>query len=111
MAPERHSRGQCDFPADVYSYGILLYELVTGREAFSMTYLDHVVRDICSGHRPDLPADVNGFYANLIQRCWQAEPRMRPTFREIVAQAEEFKLEHCDEMVFDQYRYEILKLA
>jgi serine/threonine protein kinase len=111
MPPERHLSRQCDFSADVYSYGILIYELITGREAFPMTTpLPDVVQKIRSGYRPDLPAHVSGFYANLIQRCWQTEPEMRPTFREIVAEADGFKLEGCDEREFSEYRHQILKL-
>jgi hypothetical protein len=90
---------------------ILLYELVTERVVFSMmSSVDDVAREICSRCRPDFPAHDSGFCANLIQQCWHTDPKMRPTFREIVAQADGFKLEGCDELEFNEYRHEILKL-
>lgn len=86
MAPEVLA-GKYDERADVYSYSMVLFEII-GRE---IPFEDHEGVDVlaltCDGHRPDLdavPPDCPSSLRSLMIRCWSHNPRDRPLFSEIV---------------------------
>jgi serine/threonine protein kinase len=67
---------------DVYGFGMVLYELLTGRIPFQ----DHSSNDydfVISGHRPDIPDDVSPQMRDLLLRCWHQDPHQRPSWTEI----------------------------
>jgi serine/threonine protein kinase len=69
--------------ADVYSYGMTCYEIVTGRMPFEdlrASDYDVVIR----GGRPKLPSDIEPWMRDLIIRCWHPNPLERPTSKTIV---------------------------
>ncbi|KAG0557084.1 hypothetical protein KC19_11G101000 [Ceratodon purpureus] len=73
--------------SDVYSYGMLCYEIATGflpfeREGFSGTRAEQDL--VINGKRPSFPDDVDGRVKDLITRCWHQDEEKRPTFKEIV---------------------------
>jgi hypothetical protein len=70
--------------ADVYSFALILYEIVVGRPAFPHELAqDDLCRRAIAGERAEIPAAVDPFVANLIRRGWAANPAERPSFREI----------------------------
>lgn len=77
----------------VFSYSMVMWELLTRQVPF-----DHVriwdVRDlIISGARPPMPkvsaTEFPESYLDLMQVCWDAEPARRPRFTAIVAQLQD----------------------
>jgi serine/threonine protein kinase len=68
--------------ADVYSYAMLCYEILTG----SIPFEGHRQSDydlVLSGTRPELPAILSEGLRRLLESCWQTDPKQRPNFKEI----------------------------
>ena len=82
--------------ADIYSYGICLWQMLTREQPYGNEN-QHVVifRVVAYQLRPELNDKITGDeqYANLIRQCWQAEARFRPAASEIVAKLQEIKAE------------------
>jgi serine/threonine protein kinase len=84
MAPEQLSSDTYGLPVDVYSYGLVLSHLLTGKEPFEGVPDVQVAKMILAGQRPAIPADLeNTPIAGLIRRCWDSQPEQRPAFEEI----------------------------
>jgi hypothetical protein len=70
---------------DVYAYGLVLWEIVSLQVPF--TGLDPtqiMVQVYMHNIRPVMPSHVNPKLRELIRRCWDRNPDVRPTFDEIV---------------------------
>jgi serine/threonine protein kinase len=70
--------------ADVYSYAMLCYEILTG----SIPFEGHRLSDydlVLSGTRPELPAILSERLRRLLESCWQTDPEQRPNFEEITS--------------------------
>eukprot|EP00172_Hildenbrandia_rubra_P000667 Plantae.Rhodophyta-Hildenbrandia_rubra.ctg1364.p1 GENE.Plantae.Rhodophyta-Hildenbrandia_rubra.ctg1364~~Plantae.Rhodophyta-Hildenbrandia_rubra.ctg1364.p1 ORF type:complete len:1197 (-),score=275.11 Plantae.Rhodophyta-Hildenbrandia_rubra.ctg1364:106-3696(-) len=85
MAPEVLGGALCSEKSDVYSYALVIWEMVSGAIPFFEMEEDQVVRIVLhEGLRPPLPPHCLRPYQSLIQRCWTQEPIGRPTFTEIL---------------------------
>ncbi|KAK4741490.1 hypothetical protein SAY87_025078 [Trapa incisa] len=85
MAPEVIGHKKYDHKADVFSFGILLWELLTGELPYAyLTPLQAAVGVVQNGLRPPIPKNANPRLAELLQRCWQRNPKHRPNFTEIL---------------------------
>lgn len=69
--------------ADVYSYGMTCYEILTGERPFE-DYEVHDYDHVLMGQRPKLPKHVDGWMCTLLRRCWKVDPAARPTSKEIL---------------------------
>jgi len=71
--------------ADVYSYGIVLWELITAQEPYSgMESMEVAYAAAERGLRPSIPTVCPEGYAELMQRCWSDNPENRPDFTEVL---------------------------
>ena len=80
MSPEQTSGRPLDHRTDIFSLGVVLHEMATGRQPFegrsSAELMSAILRDTpppVTDLRPDLPADL----ARIIRRCMEKDPRHR----------------------------------
>jgi serine/threonine protein kinase len=78
--------------ADVYSFAMVCYEILSGKEPFKdhqRAQFDFLIESSAEPIRPSLPGKQNHPLNKLIRTCWDDVPERRPTFRDILS-----KLEH-----------------
>jgi serine/threonine protein kinase len=92
-----NGEGEYSFPADVFSYGSMFYEILTGEKAFPGEAPYHVQSAICSGQKnPKAPACLHKDLVELFDGFFKIDPEARPTFEQICA-------------AFESVGYEIVK--
>ncbi|KAM4836883.1 tyrosine-protein kinase Blk [Thomomys bottae] len=91
-APEALHFGVFTIKADVWSFGILLMELVTyGRVPYPGMSNPEVVRSLERGYRMPRPDTCPPeLYCKVISKCWRSRPEERPTFEFLQSVLEDF---------------------
>ncbi|XP_043699521.1 probable serine/threonine-protein kinase SIS8 [Telopea speciosissima] len=85
MAPEVLRNEPSDEKCDVYSFGVILWELSTMQQPWGGMNPMQVVGAVGFQHRRlDIPEDMDPVVADIIRKCWQTNPKMRPSFAEIM---------------------------
>src|SRR6266545_7842580 len=71
---------------DVYSVGMLMWEIFTGRPPFNDRAHNHyLIFNICEkGLRPPILPEMPEDYAQMMQKCWDVDPSKRPTIGELL---------------------------
>lgn len=87
-APEVMKKKPYTEKADVYSYGVMLWELLTRKLPFdNYTFQHQVEDDVIAGIRPPIPEScAYPVFADLIRACWHDDPNKRPEFTEVIEQ-------------------------
>jgi tRNA A-37 threonylcarbamoyl transferase component Bud32 len=88
MAPEVVSHQRYDAKCDVFSFGILLWEIATGGAVpyAGFTPLQAAVGVVQKGLRPTLPEAGHPALCRLMTSCWDTSPGARPDFSTLVVQ-------------------------
>ncbi|CAN1846030.1 Serine/threonine/tyrosine-protein kinase HT1 [Linum perenne] len=91
MAPEMIKEKHHTKKVDVYSFGIVMWELFTALTPFdNMTPEQAAFAVSQKNARPPLPVTCPTAFSHLINRCWSSNPGKRPHFDEIVAILESY---------------------
>lgn len=85
MSPECFLQKKYGLPTDVYSFSMLLWEIMTLDKPFKDYFSDDLVTQKSNGNRPKLgkrcgPPPLHQLY----KKCWDQDPAKRPTFAEII---------------------------
>ncbi|XP_071730323.1 uncharacterized protein [Rutidosis leptorrhynchoides] len=86
MAPEllNGSSSKVSEKVDVFSFGIVLWEILTGEEPYANMHYGAIIGGIVSNTlRPPIPKDCDGEWRKLMEQCWAPNPVVRPSFTEI----------------------------
>uniref|UniRef100_A0A2I3H0L7 Receptor-interacting serine/threonine-protein kinase 4 n=1 Tax=Nomascus leucogenys TaxID=61853 RepID=A0A2I3H0L7_NOMLE len=94
-----------DTKHDVYSFAIVIWGVLTQKKPFAdEKNILHIMVKVVKGHRPELPPVCRArpracsHLIRLMQRCWQGDPRARPTFQEITSETEDLCEKPDDEV-------------
>src|SRR6266542_5699127 len=86
MAPEILQGKKYTTASDIYSFSMIMWELMTGRKPFwdqnDLTDLDLIIK-ICDGFRPPIVTNAPKDYIKLMQECWNSDPDKRPAAADI----------------------------
>src|SRR3989338_4013217 len=86
MAPEVLTGRPLDEKCDVYSFGIVLWEIFTREEPFPefQSYREFKRAITLDNIRPPIPRDCPESLTSLMKRCWDPVPDRRPSFGEAI---------------------------
>jgi serine/threonine protein kinase len=84
MAPEMFKPGPYTKTVDVFAFGMILFEIVTGQKPYGKDispwqWMEHIGK----GGRADIPDTVAPFMKIVIEACWRDNADSRPTFHAI----------------------------
>ncbi|CAL5346247.1 unnamed protein product [Camellia sinensis] len=91
VAPEVFRNDEYDTKVDVFSFALILQEMIEGCPPFSAKQENEVPKSYCTKKRPPFRAPIKRYshgLKELIEECWSEEPAKRPTFRQIIARLE-----------------------
>jgi len=90
-APEALQNDHWSEKSDVWSFGILLFEIFTyGQRPYSDISDDNIVRDkVISGLTPTYPATCSEDVKKIMNSCWKIIPQQRNNFKSIHSQLED----------------------
>ncbi|KAF3335081.1 tyrosine-protein kinase SRK3-like protein [Carex littledalei] len=92
MAPEMIRHKRYGRKVDVYSFGLLLWEMLTGRTPYNdMTPVQAAFAVVDKDLRPQVPTSCPPPLRALIEQCWSNVPEKRPEFWHIVKLLEKFE--------------------
>ena len=82
MAPEQLAGRDVSVRSDIYSLGLILYEILTGKRAFEASTLPELMKQRESGaitNPSTLVRDLDPLIERVILRCLELEPEKRPS--------------------------------
>jgi serine/threonine protein kinase len=84
-APEMHESDDYTTAVNVFSFAMIIYEVIVGRPVFPPRMGPKTVMEkIKAGERADIPRTVDGTARRIISWSWSPNPDLRPTMDEVV---------------------------
>ena len=99
MAPEALLTGTFRLHSDVWSFGVLMWEVFTfGHLPYYGQRNEEIINLLCSGNRLDRPLNCSGSVYAVMKSCWELDPQRRPTFTHLVANLQDCLAQYPEEM-------------
>ncbi|RIB00443.1 kinase-like domain-containing protein [Gigaspora rosea] len=84
IAPEVLNKYPYTKESDIYSFGIIMWEILCGIPVpFDQNSELQFQLQVCYGLRPHIHENTAICYADLMKKCWNMDPKKRPTAKEI----------------------------
>lgn len=84
MAPEIFESRNYTNKVDVYSFGIVMWEMLTESVPFKgLNAIQVAIKITKENERPEIPPNTPKSLRSLIKKCWDRDPNKRPTFSQI----------------------------
>lgn len=104
MAPESLYDNIFSVKSDVWSFGVLIWEVVTlGSTPYPGLSAAEVMRKVRDGHRLDKPEHCRRELYNIMYYCWDKDPKQRPTFTECVELLEKLLMTETDYIELERF--------
>lgn len=101
MAPESLKDGVFSSQSDVWSYGVVLWEIATlAEQPYQGHSNEQVLHDVIAGRKLETPLYCPETLKSIMVACWKRRPNDRPTFINIVSQLEHFTDEEFHKVSF-----------
>ncbi|XP_020888621.1 probable tyrosine-protein kinase DDB_G0283397 isoform X2 [Arabidopsis lyrata subsp. lyrata] len=85
MAPEVLRNESADEKSDIYSFGVVLWELATEKIPWENLNSMQVIGAVgFMNQRLEIPKDIDPDWISLIESCWHSDTKLRPTFQELM---------------------------
>uniref|UniRef100_A0A158Q824 mitogen-activated protein kinase kinase kinase n=1 Tax=Elaeophora elaphi TaxID=1147741 RepID=A0A158Q824_9BILA len=90
LAPEVIRDRKCSKAMDVWSFGLVLWEVLTGATPFEGLGPGAVQLQIGTFVKQKIPSSCPPDLRRIIESCWRDDPLKRPTFKELIVELEKF---------------------
>ena len=77
MSPEQVRGQDADHRSDVFSFGLMLYEMLSGRRAFAGDTSAEVMTAILKEDPPELPPSIPSARREIVRHCLEKDPEAR----------------------------------
>ncbi|GAA0186515.1 non-receptor serine/threonine protein kinase [Lithospermum erythrorhizon] len=95
MAPEVLRNELSNEKADVYSFGVILWELATQKIPWDNLNSMQVIGAVgFMDQRLEIPKDVDPQWAAIIESCWLSESQSRPSFQELMEKLKDLQKQY-----------------
>ena len=85
MAPEVVNKQPYNYKVDVYSFGIILWEILSGKKSFQGLSEEQFLSSVVAGNkRPTMNKSWPNKIIDLMEKCWDADMTRRPTFSKVI---------------------------
>ncbi|KAM0876668.1 hypothetical protein ACQ4PT_036026 [Festuca glaucescens] len=96
MAPEVLRSEPSNEKSDVYSYGVVLWELVAQKIPWDTLNTMQVIGAVgFMDQRLEIPSNTDPEWASIIESCWDSDPQRRPSFRELLERLQELQKQYA----------------
>jgi serine/threonine protein kinase/Ran GTPase-activating protein (RanGAP) involved in mRNA processing and transport len=80
---------------DIWSFGMLIYETLAGKVPFANVEMHKLAQTITSGTLPNVPSTIKRSFSDLMYKCWQVDPNLRPTASELLSEIGSLMTRQC----------------
>lgn len=110
IAPEVLIGEEYTATADVYSFGIIAYEVFTGNLAYhDISHNYDLALQICNGLRPKIPFHTPRLITRMIMQCWDARPSYRPLYDDLRKLLKQWHNDLVEDKIESEIRIQIEK--
>ncbi|PRP80707.1 hypothetical protein PROFUN_11580 [Planoprotostelium fungivorum] len=116
MAPEAITKREYSVKSDAFSFGVVIWEIITGQEPYGDIPLVEVAIRVINGTSLDIPENANPMLRAIMKGVWMPQPEDRPDFVQICNWLSEDDAARAEDklarsrVVKDEDRYEPVNL-